>query len=247
MVKWRFSSTILDLGIRYRQVMSFTPRRLYCRVKSTRYPFDSIVSCLGFRSLYLSNWKRQIETVNGIWELLQNATELRCARLSWQMSVHTRHSSFNYCFSQKPQEALNLLVTEGRYWALFYVPVVTEGRYWALFYVPLITEERYWALLYVPVVTEKRYWALFYVPLVTEERYWAPFYMPLVTEEHYWTLFYMPLYTFIHNLLNVLVQNANTRKMGLQKKLCFSSSGMAWGFSDRHVLQFTLWSILSHA
>jgi hypothetical protein len=28
----------------------------------------------------------------------------------------------------------------------------------------------------------------------------------LVTEERYWALFYMPLYTFIHNLLNVLVQ-----------------------------------------
>jgi hypothetical protein len=39
---------------------------------------------------------------------------------------------------------------------------------------------------------------------------------PLVTEEHYWALFYMPLYTFIHNLLNVLVQIAN--KIRLQKK-----------------------------
>jgi hypothetical protein len=39
--------------------------------------------------------------------------------------------------------------------------------------------------------------------------------MPLVTEERYRTPFYMPLYTFIHNLLNVLVQTANT--MGLKK------------------------------
>jgi hypothetical protein len=53
------------------------------------------------------------------------------------------------------------------------------------------------------------------MPLVTEERYWALFYMPLVTEESYQALFYMPLYTFIHNLLNVLVQIAH--KMGLQK------------------------------
>jgi hypothetical protein len=52
------------------------------------------------------------------------------------------------------------------------------------------------------------------MPLDTE-RYWALFYMPLVTER-YWALFYMPLYTFIHNLLNVLVQTVN--KMGLQKK-----------------------------
>jgi hypothetical protein len=44
--------------------------------------------------------------------------------------------------------------------------------------------------------------------------------MPLVTEERYWTLFYMPLYTFIHNLLNVLVQIANkTNKMGFQKEI----------------------------
>jgi hypothetical protein len=39
----------------------------------------------------------------------------------------------------------------------------------------------------------------------------------LVTEERCWALFYMSMYTFIHNLLNVLVQIAN--KMGLQKNL----------------------------
>jgi hypothetical protein len=39
----------------------------------------------------------------------------------------------------------------------------------------------------------------------------------LVTEECYLAHFYMALYTFLHNLLNVLVQIAN--KMGLQKKL----------------------------
>jgi hypothetical protein len=37
----------------------------------------------------------------------------------------------------------------------------------------------------------------------------------LVTEERYWALFYMPLYTFLHYLLNALVQIAN--KMGLKK------------------------------
>jgi hypothetical protein len=41
--------------------------------------------------------------------------------------------------------------------------------------------------------------------------------MQLVTEERYWVLFYMPLHTFLHNLLNVLVQIAN--KMG-QKQKC---------------------------
>jgi hypothetical protein len=46
--------------------------------------------------------------------------------------------------------------------------------------------------------------------------------MPLVTEERYWALFYMPLYTFIHSLLNVLVQIAN--KMGLQKILPLDTS-----------------------
>jgi hypothetical protein len=29
----------------------------------------------------------------------------------------------------------------------------------------LVTEERYWALFYMPLVTEERYWALFYTPL----------------------------------------------------------------------------------
>jgi hypothetical protein len=96
--------------------------------------------------------------------------------------------------SQKQQEALNLLVTEERYWAFFYVLLVIEEPYWALFYMPLVAEERYWALFSMPLVTE-RYWALFCMPLVTEERYWALFYMPLVTEERYWALFYMALVT----------------------------------------------------
>jgi hypothetical protein len=38
----------------------------------------------------------------------------------------------------------------------------------------------------------------------------------LVTEESCWALFYMSFYTFLHNLLNILVQNSNT--IGLQKK-----------------------------
>jgi hypothetical protein len=49
--------------------------------------------------------------------------------------------------------------------------------------------------------------------LVTEKRYWPLFYMPLVTEECHWALFYMPLYVFLHNLLNVLVQNGITKKI----------------------------------
>jgi hypothetical protein len=44
----------------------------------------------------------------------------------------------------------------------------------------------------------------------------------LVTEERYWALFYMPLYTFLHNLLDVLVQIAN--KTGLRKN-----------YSERHL------------
>jgi hypothetical protein len=44
---------------------------------------------------------------------------------------------------------------------------------------------------------------------------------PLVTEERYSAFFYVLLYTFLHNLLNALVQIAN--KMGLQKKIINSS------------------------
>jgi hypothetical protein len=39
----------------------------------------------------------------------------------------------------------------------------------------------------------------------------------LVTEKRYRALFYMPLYTFLHNLLNVLIQTAI--KVGLQKNV----------------------------
>jgi hypothetical protein len=35
---WRYSSTILELGIRWRWVVSFTPWLLYTRGKSPRYP-----------------------------------------------------------------------------------------------------------------------------------------------------------------------------------------------------------------
>jgi hypothetical protein len=36
---------------------------------------------------------------------------------------------FSFTSPQKPQEALNPLVTEERYWALFYMPLVAEKRY----------------------------------------------------------------------------------------------------------------------
>jgi hypothetical protein len=49
---------------------------------------------------------------------------------------------------------------------------------------PLVTEERYWALFYMSLVTEERYWALFYMALVTEECYGALFYMSLYTFMH---------------------------------------------------------------
>jgi hypothetical protein len=35
----------------------------------------------------------------------------------------------------------------------------------------------------------------------------------LVTEERYWSLFYMPLCTFLHKLLNLLVQIANKMRL----------------------------------
>jgi hypothetical protein len=38
--EWRYSSTILDLGTRWRRVVSFTPMPLYHRGKSPRYPLD---------------------------------------------------------------------------------------------------------------------------------------------------------------------------------------------------------------
>jgi hypothetical protein len=34
-------------------------------------------------------------------------------------------AAFFFCVHQKQQEALNLLVTEERYWALFYMPLYT--------------------------------------------------------------------------------------------------------------------------
>jgi hypothetical protein len=36
--KWRYSSTILDLGIRWRIVANFTPQRLYTREKEPLLP-----------------------------------------------------------------------------------------------------------------------------------------------------------------------------------------------------------------
>jgi hypothetical protein len=38
-----------------------------------------------------------------------------------------------------------------------------------------------------------------------------------VTEERYWAPFYMPLYTSLHNLLNELVQIANTIELQIKK------------------------------
>jgi hypothetical protein len=36
-----------------------------------------------------------------------------------------RVNNLTAIYSQKPQEALNLLATEERYWALFYMPLYT--------------------------------------------------------------------------------------------------------------------------
>jgi hypothetical protein len=44
MEEWRYSSTILDLGIRWRWVVSFTLEPLYPRGKSARYPLDMRLS-----------------------------------------------------------------------------------------------------------------------------------------------------------------------------------------------------------
>jgi hypothetical protein len=41
MGEWRYSSTILGLGARWRWVVSFRPLRLYHRGKRSRYPLDS--------------------------------------------------------------------------------------------------------------------------------------------------------------------------------------------------------------
>jgi hypothetical protein len=38
MGEWRYSSTILDLGTKWRWVVSFTPRTLYVRGNSSRFP-----------------------------------------------------------------------------------------------------------------------------------------------------------------------------------------------------------------
>jgi hypothetical protein len=40
MCEWRYSSTILDFGTRWRAVDSFTLWPLYARGKSSRYPMD---------------------------------------------------------------------------------------------------------------------------------------------------------------------------------------------------------------
>jgi hypothetical protein len=40
MWEWRYKATILDLGTRWRWVVSFTPRPLFHRKKFPRYPLD---------------------------------------------------------------------------------------------------------------------------------------------------------------------------------------------------------------
>jgi hypothetical protein len=44
MGEWRYSSTILDLGTRWRWAISFTPRMLYPRGNCPRYPLDRRLS-----------------------------------------------------------------------------------------------------------------------------------------------------------------------------------------------------------
>jgi hypothetical protein len=50
MWEWRYSSTILDIGISCRCVVSFTPGPLYSRGKSPRYPSERRLGNLQSRS-----------------------------------------------------------------------------------------------------------------------------------------------------------------------------------------------------
>jgi hypothetical protein len=52
MGEWRYSSTSLNLGTRWSWVVSFTPRPLYSRWKSLRYPLDTKVNGPQRRSAY---------------------------------------------------------------------------------------------------------------------------------------------------------------------------------------------------
>jgi hypothetical protein len=45
--EWRYNSTILDLGTRWRRVVNFTPRSLYLREYRPRYPLDGPQSRYG--------------------------------------------------------------------------------------------------------------------------------------------------------------------------------------------------------
>jgi hypothetical protein len=47
-VEWKYSSTILDLGTKWTQVVSFAPLQIYPRGNSPQYPLDRRVG--GFQS-----------------------------------------------------------------------------------------------------------------------------------------------------------------------------------------------------
>jgi hypothetical protein len=68
--EWRYSSTILDFGNRWRWVVNFTPRWLFPRWKSPRYPLDrrqdgspSRSGCYGEKEHFIPGWNRDAHSL----------------------------------------------------------------------------------------------------------------------------------------------------------------------------------------
>jgi hypothetical protein len=82
MGEWRYTSTI-DLGTRWRRVISFTPHQLYLRRKSPRYPFEPVYESCGEEKNLAPVWVR----TSAIQPVARRCT-------AWAIQTHFFISSF---------------------------------------------------------------------------------------------------------------------------------------------------------
>jgi hypothetical protein len=110
--EWRYSSMHLDLGIRWRCVVSFTPSGLYPQEKSPWYPLDRRLD--GLQNVWTWWWREKLSAPVRTWTPnIQLIAQCYTTELSWLLLLYFLRS-FNWFLHihacKKPQISLFLSV-----------------------------------------------------------------------------------------------------------------------------------------
>jgi hypothetical protein len=124
---------------------------------------DGVFSCMGYPNCK-EPWRAYLwKYIRCIW--VQSTSTAKCWSV-WKYLNRSYIGSLqnvgNLGF-HSVRWVLNDAVDKYKFRMLYFMWDSTKShkRHWTYW----LTEERYWALFYMPLVTEEHYWALFYMPL----------------------------------------------------------------------------------